>query len=192
MGRPQLFACLVLATVLALGVNAQRTTYFDEDAGETVVASVQTDADGDPTGTRTLIRLTGAADDDAAAPATTTVQNNGQDFNYATCTTEGCPVEPTTYTQVTTIAGQESSMLYTWYATTPITPVPSDISTGSIMAASNYITTYASGVSPAAAGNRINQRSAASPAIVAFADQAWVMAGAVAIVGGLVGAAAVL
>ncbi|KAM0789767.1 hypothetical protein ACM66B_006620 [Microbotryomycetes sp. NB124-2] len=190
MGRSRLFAALLAVAIVATAAQAQRTTYYDPDAEETVVASVATDADGDPTSTRTLIRLTGA-DDTVATPTQTTVQNNGQDFDYTTCTTAGCPVAPTTYTQVTTIAGQESSMLYTWYATTPITPVPSVWSTGSILAASNYITTYASGVS-APAGNRISQRSAASPALVAFADRTWFAAGAVAVIGGLVGAAAVL
>ncbi|KAK4051568.1 hypothetical protein OIV83_002708 [Microbotryomycetes sp. JL201] len=182
-----MFAALLAVGLVATAAQAQRTTSYDPDEDMTVVASVATDADGDPTSTRTLLRLTGAV----ATPTQTTVQNNGQDFDHSTCTTAGCPVAPTTYTQVTTIAGQESSMLFTWTATTPITPTPSAWSTGSILAASNYITTYASGVSTPA-GKRINQRSAAAPAVVTLADRAWVVAGAIAVLGGFVGAAAVL
>ncbi|ORY82890.1 hypothetical protein BCR35DRAFT_303511 [Leucosporidium creatinivorum] len=165
-------------------VAAQRTTFLD-DNGYTVVASVQTDAEGDPTDTTTLIHITTGA---AATTATTTGNLEVVAQPAETCTTAGCPVDPTTYTQATTIGGAVTSVIVTWTATTPTTPIPTWTSSGKVLSAAQYMTTTvtASGLS------RISSGALSSFPSSGGVVERWMGVGLTVVVGGLLGAVVVL
>ncbi|BGP35794.1 hypothetical protein JCM10296v2_007646 [Rhodotorula toruloides] len=185
----------------AVAVTAQLETVVDALSGNTVVVSIVTDAAGDPLQTLILSTVTDpavAAEDTATATTTSTtttaaavnnpgaggVQGVGQPANVltpaATCTTEGCPPMPTTYTQ--------NGAIVTWYATTPATPIPTWTSSGQIESAAKYISTVSS-----AQGGRANSGAGSRFSFIPIGTSGdWgIMVGA-AIVGGLVGAVAVL
>lgn len=93
---------------------------FACSSGNTVVVSVITDADGDPSVTRTLstvttIPTTATTTTTADAAEDTINDNVGQPavvgVPASLCTTAGCPVKPTTYTQ--------NGVLMTWFVFFP-------------------------------------------------------------------------
>ncbi|BGO96069.1 hypothetical protein NBRC10512_006013 [Rhodotorula toruloides] len=193
------FASVFLAAAVA--VTAQLETVVDAISGNTVVVSIVTDAAGDPLQTLILSFVTdpAAAVADTVTATTTSstttaaavnnpgaggVQGVGQPANVltpaATCTTEGCPPMPTTYTQ--------NGAIVTWYATTPATPIPTWTSSGQIESAAKYISTVSSGQGGRAisgAGSRFS-----SFPIGTTGD--WGIMFGAAVIGGLVGAVAVL
>ncbi|BGP28017.1 hypothetical protein Rt10032_c14g5354 [Rhodotorula toruloides] len=201
MPAARLYRIASVFLAAAVAVTAQLETVVDANSGNTVVVSIVTDAAGDPLQTLVLSTVAdpaAAVTDTATATTTSTtttaaavnnpgaggVQGVGQPANVltpqATCTTEGCPPMPTTYTQ--------NGVIVTWYATTPTTPIPTWTSSGQIESVANYISTVSS-----AQGGRAN--SGAGPRFSSFSTGTtgdWgIMVGA-AIVGGLVGAVAVL
>ncbi|GAA6023322.1 hypothetical protein JCM11491_006894, partial [Sporobolomyces phaffii] len=146
----------LVPTLLALSaafsfslVRAQATTMTD-DLGNIILATIVTDAEGDPSETLLVSTLTPVASLTAtttttsarttttttpvAATTTTTDPNEGvgQPAVVATpasrCTTAGCPVQPTVYTQ--------NGVVMTWTATTPTTPIPTWTSSGNVQPAS--------------------------------------------------------
>ncbi|GAA5836392.1 hypothetical protein JCM11251_001480 [Rhodosporidiobolus azoricus] len=209
--RLGLFALAVLSA--ATVVRAQEQTVVDA-LGNTVIQSIETNALGVPIDTLILETLTPAVADpaaetsdveDPAATATTpteiattptetatteeeadTTQGNVLQ-PAATCTTEGCPPRPTTYTY--------NGVITTWYATTPETPIPTWTSSGQILNVASYITTTASGAGSGSGGGGRAPGNGASSRFSSFgfgtAGDWGIMAG-VAVVGGLVGAVAVL
>ncbi|KWU45239.1 hypothetical protein RHOSPDRAFT_33184 [Rhodotorula sp. JG-1b] len=195
------FAALLLAVLAAVSVQAQLETTVDDLSGNTVVVSVATDADGDPSLTRTLLILTDTETSTSLSTATTTslstattatttanpaTENLGAPAQVltpqSTCTTAGCPVNPTTYTQ--------NGVIVTWYATTPAIVTPTAWSSGGVQAPSAYaasITTqsaYQAQVQSAKSG-------AGSRYPLASVGEWSIMLG-VTVVGGLVGAVALL
>ncbi|GAA6041400.1 hypothetical protein JCM8097_005227 [Rhodosporidiobolus ruineniae] len=198
-----LLSLAVLLLAFASVARAQLATVVDADSGNTVVVSIATDIDGDPTDTLILSTLTdaAAAADTAtetttsttdAAAATDPVQGVGQPAVVAQpvsqCTTEGCPPRPTTYTN--------NGAIVTWYATTPVTPIPT-FSTGSgVLNVASYITSVSTANGQAAAAAATGQLSGASRGAGSFLPFGtmgdWGVMAGVAVVGGLVGAVAVL
>ncbi|GAA5873043.1 hypothetical protein JCM1840_007307 [Sporobolomyces johnsonii] len=170
---------LLSALLLPALVVAQLTTITD-DAGDTIAASIVTDADGDPSETVVISTISSATTTATTATTATTTEAVGQPAvvgqPVSSCTTAGCPVEPTTYTQ--------NGVIVTWTATTPTTPIPTWTSSGGIQQLASYITTVssASGLSGAAPAFRIP--------LGTLGD--WGVMAGVAVVGGLVGAVAVL
>ncbi|GAA5842748.1 hypothetical protein JCM9279_003972 [Rhodotorula babjevae] len=201
----------LLALVCALAARAQDSLQLD-DLGNTVVVSVVTDAAGVALDTTILSTLTTATDaldtatettatttlptttTAAAVAETTTEPNNlGQPAQVITpasrCTTAGCPVLPTTFTQ--------NGAIVTWFATTPATPIPQVTSSGQILGVGSYISSVspATGKAAAAATPGVNnaQSGAARSVRLGWGNRGdWALAGGVALVGGLVGAVAVL
>ncbi|BGP03910.1 hypothetical protein NBRC10513v2_007651 [Rhodotorula toruloides] len=189
----------------AVAATAQLETVVDAISGNTVVVSIVTDAAGDPLQTLILSTVTdpaAVAEDTATATTTSTtttaattaaavnnpgaggVQGVGQPANVltpaATCTTEGCPPMPTTYTQ--------NGAIVTWYATTPATPIPTWTSSGQIESAAKYISTVSS-----AQGGRANSGAGSRFSSIPIGTSGdWGIMFGAAIVGGLVGAVAVL
>ncbi|TNY20116.1 hypothetical protein DMC30DRAFT_271846 [Rhodotorula diobovata] len=109
---------LVLSTLTTdAPVAEETTTTTTADVADPV-------ADDTPTETTTLPTTTAAATTTEAGPV-----DVGQPGNVLTpasrCTTAGCPVAPTTYTQ--------GGVIVTWYATTPATPQPQVTSSGVIL-----------------------------------------------------------
>ncbi|GAA5943375.1 uncharacterized protein JCM15063_002929 [Sporobolomyces koalae] len=177
---------------LASLVRSQATTMTD-GAGNVILATIVTDADGDPSETLLVSTLTAATAlttattaTTTAATTTTTALNEGVGqpavvgAPASRCTTAGCPVQPTVYTQ--------NGVVMTWSATGGLTtPIPTWTSSGNIEAASAYITTIstAKGLKGAAGPSFRNPFSLASAGD-------WTIMASVAVVGGLVGAVAVL
>ncbi|GAA5977258.1 hypothetical protein JCM11641_003893 [Rhodosporidiobolus odoratus] len=205
MHAPRL-SLLVGLLVVAVAVKAQLETVVDADSGATVVISVATDADGDPSATSILSTLTDAAAADPAAATTTsstttaavaattdTTAADDDDTETAVgqpaqvvgqpasrCTTAGCPVKPTTYTQ--------NGVIATWTATTPATPIPTWTSSGQVLQAASYITSVSSATGRSGGSSRF-----ASSSFFPFGTAGdWGIMAAVAVVGGMVGAVAVL
>ncbi|GAA5884075.1 hypothetical protein JCM6882_002127 [Rhodosporidiobolus microsporus] len=201
---------LLLLALSALTVVCAQLETVEDTLGNTIIQSVVTDVNGDPLQTLILSTLTADAaavtppvadpatetetetstTDTATATATDTEVEVGVgqpavvQQPAATCTTEGCPPRPTTYTL--------NGVITTWYATTPETPVPTWTSSGQIVNIANYITSTASGSGSGATrlpGNGASSRY--SSLSLGTAGDWGIMAG-VAIVGGLVGAVAVL
>ncbi|GAA5847409.1 hypothetical protein JCM3766R1_002230 [Sporobolomyces carnicolor] len=192
---------LVVATLFAFALsslsivaNAQATTMTD-DLGNVILATIVTDAEGDPSETLLVSTLTPAVTTTssttttAATTTTTTAADEGvgQPAVVATpssrCTTAGCPVQPTVYTQ--------NGVVMTWTATTPTTPIPTWTSSGNIEPASAYITTIstAKGLKNAAGGSLVAPRN---PFKFRLDSNDWTVVTFVAIVAGLVGTVAVL
>ncbi|POY75011.1 hypothetical protein BMF94_1987 [Rhodotorula taiwanensis] len=144
-------------------------------SGNTVIASVATDVNGDPISTRTLSILTSTA----AAAATTTSTTTAAAENL------GAPAQAT-YTQ--------AGVIVTWYATTPVVVTPTAWSSGNVQAASAYaasVTTqsaYKAQAQSALAGGGASRYSAFP---LASAGEWSIMLG-VTVIGGLVGAVAML
>ncbi|BGP20648.1 hypothetical protein JCM10213_007184 [Rhodosporidiobolus nylandii] len=188
----KLHAPLLALLALAAGVSAQLATVVDAGSGETVVISVATDADGDPSATAILSTLTDAAAAAETTTATTATTETTDDVAptavgqpavvqqpASTCTTAGCPVKPTTYTQ--------NGVIVTWTATTPTTPIPSATSSGQILNIASYITSVSSATGRSGAGSRF------SSSFLPFGTAGdWGIMAGVAVVGGMVGAVAVL
>ncbi|GAA6060855.1 hypothetical protein JCM10212_006235 [Sporobolomyces blumeae] len=187
-------ALLLASPAALLLARAQDVTLTDAD-GNVILATVVTDANGDPSETLLVETLTPADEvtttttaatttTTAAATTTTTDEAVGQPAVVATpqsrCTTAGCPVDPTTYVQ--------NGVTMTWTATTPTTPIPTWTSSGNIVAASAYITTVSTAKGLAAGGSP-NFRI---PLVSSVALGDWGVVGGVAFVAGLVGAVAVL
>ncbi|GAA6056211.1 hypothetical protein JCM3770_002089, partial [Rhodotorula araucariae] len=149
----RLAALAALVALLCALVTAQEELQLD-DAGNTIAVSIVTDAAGDPLQTLVLSTLAtdaaAAAETDTATDPAVTVttalttasttattaavttdplQNVGAPAQVLTpasrCTTAGCPVLPTTYTQ--------DGLIVTWFATTPATPVPQVTSSGAVL-----------------------------------------------------------
>ncbi|GAA6011190.1 hypothetical protein JCM10207_005533 [Rhodosporidiobolus poonsookiae] len=207
-----MFAARLARAVALLGllaaVHAQLATVIDAGSGNTVVVSIATDVDGDPIATAIVSTLTPVADDAAAeetpadadaadtamatdtATATSTTATEQANLGQpavvqqpaSRCTTAGCPVAPTTYTQ--------NGAIVTWFATTPATPIPTWTSSGEILQAGNYITSTASGATGRATGAGNGSSSRHSLPFSSRTD--WGIALGVALVGGMVGAVAVL
>ncbi|GJN94190.1 hypothetical protein Rhopal_007264-T1 [Rhodotorula paludigena] len=164
-------AGLTIATeVLETLALAEPTT--DPDAADPA-ADTATDTD---TATATATSATAIETEEAAAPDT---QPGNVIAPASTCTTAGCPVAPTTYTQ--------NGAIVTWYATGPVTATPQTWSTGAIQSAADYIST----VSTATGRPPGNAAPARFSALLPAGGDWGIMAG-VAVVGGLVGAVAVL
>ncbi|BGP58490.1 hypothetical protein JCM8202_001155 [Rhodotorula sphaerocarpa] len=199
MHSPRLhLAALLLALFAATGgVQAQLETTVDDLSGNTVVVSVETNIAGVPILTETLSTVTESSTTSTTTlPTTTTTtgpttQDLGAPAQVLTpeslCTTEGCPPKPTTYTS--------NNIIVTWYATTPPTVTPTTWSAGTIQSASAYaasITTqsaYRAQVQSAAALSGAGARYSAFP----FASSGeWGIMLGVTVVGGLVGAVALL
>ncbi|GAA5982786.1 hypothetical protein JCM10908_006789 [Rhodotorula pacifica] len=190
MFAPRLhLTALLVALLAAVSVQAQRETSVDDLSGNTVIVSVATDVNGDPIQTQTLSILTATTTATSLSTATTAnpaTQNLGAPAQVltpqSTCTTAGCPVNPTTYTQ--------NGVIVTWYATTPAVVTPTAWSSGNVQAPSAYaasITTqsaYRAQVSSALSG-------AGARFPLASAGEWSIMLG-VTVVGGLVGAVALL
>ncbi|KAL8280515.1 hypothetical protein RQP46_007163 [Phenoliferia psychrophenolica] len=156
------------ALLLVAPAVAQEATTTNA-AGGVYEVSYITNARGATTATSTLLTI---------STAPTQAQGGNVAVNGAAtslCTTAGCPIAPTVYTQ--------SGVVVTWTATTPTTPIPTWSSSGSVLGISQYITTTmtASGLVAGAA------RGGSFP----FVSDRGVM-GLVALVGGLVGAAVLL
>ncbi|KAM0749692.1 hypothetical protein T439DRAFT_326569 [Meredithblackwellia eburnea MCA 4105] len=156
--------CAVLVALLlnlAIVALAQRSTYTDA-AGNEILVSLTTS--GRTTRTSTISTILTAPDQAnpqvVAQPA-------------STCTTAGCPVAPTTYTQ--------NGVIVTFIPTTPTTPVPTWSASGSIIGISQYITTtYTASLISSAHPNPLRMLSD------------WTVMTFVGVVGGLIGAAIVL
>ncbi|GAA5936684.1 hypothetical protein JCM1841_000224 [Sporobolomyces salmonicolor] len=148
--RLLLLALLGLRLLLGLrAVEAQQTTLTDPDSGATAVASIGTDADGDPSSTVTLSTLTGGFASTASATATAsdttvypTYTNSGSIATFW-ATTPTTPVP--TWTSSGAIEAATASVYttdgatLTFTATTPTTPVPSVTSSGSVMNIRDYM-----------------------------------------------------
>ncbi|KAK4696527.1 hypothetical protein P7C70_g8366, partial [Phenoliferia sp. Uapishka_3] len=161
-----LLISLSLVLLSAFSALAQETTVTNA-AGNVLDLTILTNARGVATATETLATLstgvTQAAVAVVGAPA-------------SSCTTAGCPVAPTTYTQ--------NGVIVTWTATTPNTPIPTWSASGKVLGISQYITTIitASGLS-GSSSSRLGGFT--------FLNDYGVM-GFMALVGGLVGALVVL
>ncbi|GAA5990307.1 hypothetical protein JCM5350_002088 [Sporobolomyces pararoseus] len=183
------------ATLFSLSVVKGQATTMTDDTGNIILATIVTDAEGDPSETLLVSTLTPVESLTTATSTTTTArttatttttdpqENLGQPAVVQTpssrCTTPGCPVPATVYTQ--------NGVVMTWTATTPTTPIPTWTSSGNVQPASAYITTIstAKGLKGAAASSW-----GRNP--FRFERGDWTVMASVAVVGGLVGAVAVL
>lgn len=97
----------LLSSLASLQTRSKLTVGAPPCSGVTVIASVVVDAETDPIDTVTLSVLTAATTARTTATPTTAAGTIGAaavvGVPASSCTTEGCPVAPTTYAQATTV-----------------------------------------------------------------------------------------
>ncbi|GAA5902509.1 uncharacterized protein JCM6883_001429 [Sporobolomyces salmoneus] len=192
------FLTLLIASISVAVVNGQATTMADE-LGNIILATIVTDVDGDPSETLLVSTLTPVDEITATSPSTRTTAATTTATTTATtatdpdtnvgapavvgapvsrCTDATCVPPPTVYTQ--------NGVVMTWTATTPTTPIPTWTSSGNVQPASAYITTIST-AKGLGAGSLSWGRNP-----FRFEQGDWTVMASVAVVGGLVGAVAVL
>jgi len=166
-----LFSLFIILLVPFLVVSQLVTT--TDDNGNSIIASIETDAAGDILGTETISTLAPAVTDNGGAAG-----GGGGGIQTTTpCYGSTCPAPPTTWISYETVNGVQQTVIVTFTATTPVTPPPSSVPAG-------VIQTQASAAPFASGQGAMNSDGSPRP------STPW--AGIIAAMAGLVGTAVVL